>query len=173
MLASGSHPLYNRAQWISLCAVGMRTAVMFDLYKLERKRRRIENSYEPEFEKARVAKDENAIGVLIERERLELNEVDEKVAIFYTRKLLTEAGKLDVEVPPFKLDVGYWQFGEHSMAAVLTPKGRSYLRMLIDKEKARRFEVKVRWVKLLLPLITALAGLIGVLTGLFAVLHQH
>jgi hypothetical protein len=56
--------------------------------------------------------------------------------------------------------------------STLTAKGRTYLRKLIDEEKARRFELRVRWVKLLMPIIAALAGLVGALTGLVLALKK-
>jgi hypothetical protein len=44
---------------------------------------------------------------------------------------------------------------------------------LIGEEKARRFEVKTLWVtKFWIPLLAASIGIIGALTGFFAVL-QH
>ena len=56
---------------------------------------------------------------------------------------------------------------------VLTPEGRAHIRKLIDEEKARRFKVKTLWVtKLILPLLAALIGIVGAVTGLVAVL-QH
>ncbi len=57
---------------------------------------------------------------------------------------------------------------------MFTPRARSHLRKMIDEEKARRFEVKTLWVtKLILPLLAALIGIIGALTGLVAVLHHQ
>ena len=56
---------------------------------------------------------------------------------------------------------------------LVTLKGRAHIRKLIDEEKARRFEVKTLWVtKFWVPLLAALIGIIGALTGLVAVL-QH
>jgi hypothetical protein len=45
-------------------------------------------------------------------------------------------------------------------------------RKLIDDENGRCFEVTTRWVKLLLPIVAALAGLVGVITGLVPVLKK-
>jgi hypothetical protein len=57
--------------------------------------------------------------------------------------------------------------------ALVTLKGRAHIRKLIDQEKARRFEVKTVWVtKFWVPLLAALIGIVGALTGLVAVL-QH
>jgi hypothetical protein len=83
-----------------------------------------------------------------------------------------EAQRFDVEVPP-TTDTEMWTtHKEMGDQAFLTPKGRLHLRKLIDEEKARRFEVATLWVKLLLPIIIAFAGLLGTIAGLVAVLHR-
>jgi hypothetical protein len=86
-------------------------------------------------------------------------------------RLHVEASKLDIDVPP-RDDREIWD-EEGLNETYLTLKGRNHLRKLIDAEKARRFEVKTIWVtKFWLPLLAALVGIIGALTGLVAVL-QH
>jgi hypothetical protein len=83
-----------------------------------------------------------------------------------------EAWRFDVEVPP-ATDTEMWTTHEEmGDQPFLTPKGRLHLRKLIDGEKARRFEITTLWVKLLLPVIVALAGLLGTIAGLVAVLHR-
>jgi hypothetical protein len=88
--------------------------------------------------------------------------------------LLTEADELDIELPP-NTDHEIWSAGQMKEDAItlLTTRGRSKIRALIDAEKARRFEVKTLWVtKFWLPLLAALVGIIGALTGLVAVLRH-
>jgi hypothetical protein len=56
---------------------------------------------------------------------------------------------------------------------ILTPKGRLNIRKAIDEEKIRRREVAAWWWKTIwVPLVTALIGLTGALTGLIAVLRH-
>jgi hypothetical protein len=87
--------------------------------------------------------------------------------------LCYEARSLDVEVPPVT-DRDMWvKYDELAGESTLTSKGRLHLRKHIDEEKARRFEVTTLWVKLLLPVILAVAGLIGTIAGLVAVLHKR
>jgi hypothetical protein len=85
--------------------------------------------------------------------------------------LLITARELDVAVPPY-MDETIWQHSDYGPAE-LTAEGRGVVRKLIDAEKSRRFDVKTLWVtKFWLPLLSALVGIIGALTGLMAVL-QH
>lgn len=100
---------------------------------------------------------------------MELEPIESKIQVLIGQNIINEAEKLDVETPSYRSDSDLWTSSRYSGTVNLSPKGRSHLRKLIDEEKARRFEVKVRWIKLLVPLITALAGLIGVITGLVSV----
>jgi hypothetical protein len=80
-----------------------------------------------------------------------------------TVHLTLQARSYDIDLPDPD-DLTMWTKGGEK--GILTAKGRTYARKLIDDEKNRRFEVKVRWVKLLTPIISSLIGLIGVLIGL-------
>lgn len=56
----------------------------------------------------------------------------------------------------------------------LTGTGRSKVRKLIEEEKARLFEIKTLWItKLIPPVLVALIGIIGALTGFVAVLRHR
>lgn len=83
--------------------------------------------------------------------------------------LLWLAQKYDIS-PPDQNDAAMWE--EQDNAKVLSAKGRSFLRQLIDQERSRRSNVRMRWVKLLAPAIAGLAGLIGALTGLVLALKK-
>jgi hypothetical protein len=88
--------------------------------------------------------------------------------------ILTEADDLDIELPPDN-EPEIWMTGDVNGEAInlLTTRGREKVRQLVDAERSRRFEVKTLWVtKFWLPLLAALVGIIGALTGLVAVL-QH
>jgi hypothetical protein len=102
--------------------------------------------------------------------------VGELIDQHYSQKLCDEARKFDVEIPESD-EKGMWRTtpatSDDGDDIELTPKGRSTVRKLIDAEKARRFEVRTLWVmKFWLPLLAALVGIIGSLTGLVAIL-QH
>ena len=85
----------------------------------------------------------------------QLNHLDE---LLFTKALMQHAVRLDIEFPE---NPGYWKFVEPFGERALTPTGRNAVRKMIDVEKARRLEVKFRWLKLLIPIITALAALVG------------
>jgi hypothetical protein len=96
------------------------------------------------------------------------HEIERRIGV----SLCDEATNLDIEVPP-KSDLEVWQPSDDGIPFRMSTRGRAHLRTLIAAEKARRFEVKTLWItKFWLPLLAALVGIIGALTGLAAVL-QH
>jgi hypothetical protein len=135
---------------------------------LKYNRKQILSDYQKKVEKA--ANPSEAIALLSVR-HLELEIRDEEIEFEMSRSILLEAKELDVDIPDTN-DQVIWipdRFG----TPYLNSRGRSRLRKLIDEEKNRRFEVRTRWVtKFVLPLVAALIGIIGALTGLVAVL-QH
>jgi hypothetical protein len=88
-------------------------------------------------------------------------------------RLLGVARDLDIEVPHYTDNTMWVNDTGESGFMWFTSKGRAHVRKLIDEEKARRFEVKTLWVtKFWIPLLAALIGIIGALTGLVAI-WQH
>ena len=97
----------------------------------------------------------------------ELNGLDE---LSYTYSLTSAAALLDIELQD---SPNYWKVVEPFGERALTPTGRNALRKMIDDEKIRRREAKAWWWKtVIIPAITALAGFVGVITGLVAVLRK-
>ncbi len=145
---------------------------MFELWKLRREIRATRRSF---------ARDRK---ILVKRNAprddflpLDANEhflvqVDEQaIDTLISSRLLDEARKLDVEIPLLS-EQEMWVNIAHE-DSFLTAKGRSRVRKLIDEEKARRFDVKTLWVmKFWLPLILALAGLLGAATGFVLALKK-
>jgi hypothetical protein len=145
---------------------------MFELWKLRRRRRKVFNAYEKDIEKLQTKKAPADERYALEAQQyFETNEIDQEIDREIGHRLHTEALELDVGLPQLK-DEGMWIHDDNSNRVWLSASGRSQVRKLIDQEKGRRFEVTTRWVKLLLPIIAALAGLIGTITGLAAVLHK-
>ena len=105
----------------------------------------------------------------------EFVKVGDLIEMHYSQRLCDEARRLDVEIPEQE-EEGVWRPTTSTPAGddiALTSKGRHALRKLIDAEKARRFEVKTLWLlKFWVPLLASLIGIIGALTGLFAVLRH-
>jgi|SRR5438876_6611334 hypothetical protein len=103
-----------------------------------------------------------------------LGEVDRKIEDYLNSRILMEAKLLDIDIPKSD-DHDCWVATEpekYYSARRLTQTGRARIRLMIDEEKTRRFEVRVRWVKLLIPAISALAGLAGAITGVVLALKK-
>jgi hypothetical protein len=112
--------------------------------------------------------------VLFKQQSAEIDRIDFLIESARSNQLISRALALDLEFPP-QSEEQLWNekqfFGIKFQ--VLSPRGRSVLRSKIDAEKARRFEVRTLWVtKFWLPLLAALVGIIGALTGLVAVLRH-
>jgi hypothetical protein len=142
--------------------------MMSYLDNLKYERKRISLEYQRKIWEA--TKPTDAIALIEVRNR-ELELRDEEIEFEMSSRILLEAKELDVDIPDPN-DGKLWIPSRYEIP-YLTSTGRAGLRKLIDEEKARRFEVKTRWVtKFILPLVAALIGIIGALTGLVAIL-QH
>ena len=149
---------------------------MFEVWKLNRQLRRVQRVFANDYKKLvkRKAPPEE-FQKLDASEYFEVQEAEKALDWAVGNRLHREARSLDVEVPPYGDNQMWFHDEENSRVWLtsLTSKGRAHVRKLIDEEKARRFEVKTRWVtKFILPFLAALIGLIGALTGLVAVLEH-
>jgi hypothetical protein len=145
---------------------------MFRLWQLKRRVRIAERRYARAYSDCRKNNVAPEQSIAVERTNSQLRDAEAAVEAYVGFLLLSEAQALDVEIPLLN-DREMWTSDEQKSTTWFSPKGRTHVRKLIDAEKARRFEVKTLWVtKFWLPLLAALVGIIGALTGLFAVL-QH
>lgn len=143
--------------------------VMFELWKLKRKIRSVQRAYAKDrakLEKKKAPREE--LDQLEASEFYEVREIEKEIEKIEGGRLWRQARHLDVETPrPTEKEMWIEEFG----SLWFSPKGRAYVRKLVDEEKARRFEVKSRWVaKIIIPLLSLLVGIIGAITGLVAVL---
>lgn len=91
--------------------------------------------------------------------------INEDISILVTTYLVSKATKHFISIPPRK-DEGMWeQCNKISERFVLTNAGISALRSSIRAEAKERRD-------LLIPLIAALTGIIGIVTGLIAVIKK-
>jgi hypothetical protein len=146
---------------------------MFRLWKLKFRRWRVQAKFDKESKRLRKQKESrDKINELAAEEYYTIRDFDEAIDHLLGRALLRQANALDVEVPPTE-DRTMWTTTENGDHYYFTLKGRSYVRKLVDAEKARRFDVKTLWVtKFWIPLLAASIGIIGALTGFFAILHK-
>lgn len=147
---------------------------MFKLWRLKWQRFRINLRYERTIKQLNSQKkdtDEASYNKFNE-----LDVVDTYIDMELADSLLQEAKELDVDYPHLRgdaLDSPLWEENQYSGRPFLSAQGRFELRKKIDEEKTRRFNVQTLWVtKFWVPLLAALVGIIGALTGLAAVL-QH
>ena len=97
--------------------------------------------------------------------------MDEWIDSILSDRLTQKARELDIELPSYE-EPKFWRKYEDSEVLYLSARGRSVVRKLVDEEKARRFEVTTRWVKLialLAPVLGAAAGFIGAMIGWVAI----
>jgi hypothetical protein len=139
----------------------------WNLRKLERLRRETRKAYAEKAEQYRKDKNRTAedMQALDAEEYFESKMVDEAVNVFLSNRLLDQAAHYDIEIPQ---DDGAWQYSEDGQQRYLNAKARASLREFIHPAKTRNFEEWARWI----PFIMAFAGLIGVITGLVAVLKK-
>ena len=150
---------------------------MLRIWKLKRWRTRIDKTHEKKMAALRSKKKLGPYELVEEEYEYQDRRKDIDGAIEYalSQVLVDEANALDVPKPSY-MEKDLWDQDEQDgeVAIWLNVNGRAHLRKLIDERKARNFESRTLWVtKFWLPLLAALVGIIGALTGLFAVLHRN
>jgi hypothetical protein len=85
-----------------------------------------------------------------------------------TYGLIDKGRPLDIDLPDE--DDTYWTTLEVIGTRALTSAGRHHLRRMIDDEIMRRREAKAWWWKnVIIPAVTALTGLGGIVVGILAI----
>lgn len=140
--------------------------------RLSLARTRLEKAYAKDIAEAFKAKDFKRMSSLQAELRFETDLHDEEVDAYITRTVLSEARRLKVPVPSRinedNSETEYWYEGHHTGGRYLTREGLAVVRAEIRSERRARHEDRAQWVQWL----TALAGVIGALTGLVAVLTK-
>ncbi len=102
----------------------------------------------------------------------ETDELNEELEALRTRRLLRQAYRLDVPVPPRPTEDHrdeFWVQGSMTGSWHLTQAGINKVRTDIRTEIRARQDTRAYWLRW----IAAITGLVGALTGLFAVLGKH
>lgn len=86
--------------------------------------------------------------------------------VYQTLSLEDKARRLGIEIPDDK--AGWWE-GDKGLSP-FTATGIIGVRKIIRDERFRRLE---QWVKVVIPVISALTGLLGILFGLLTLLWKH
>jgi|SRR5579872_2493407 len=139
----------------------------WNLRKLQKLRREMRKEYAKKTEEYRTDKSKTSedLRELDADEYFESKQVDEAVNVFLSNRLLDQATQYDIEIPQ---DEASWTYTEDGQQHYLNAKARAVLRELIHTAKGRNFEEWARWI----PFVMAVAGLIGVFTGLVAVFKK-
>jgi hypothetical protein len=139
---------------------------MFELWKLKRKQSKLLKKTVAPIKFNRPI--DEAQARLFTEDVADLLDTDNRIQELHDQHLRREAFHLDIELPT---DEAAWKSDpDLEIFRQLTPAGRASLRRTIDEEKTRRREVKAWWWKnVVIPAITALTGLAGVITGMIAV----
>jgi hypothetical protein len=149
---------------------------MLRIWKLKRARARIDKDYEEKMAALRNKKGapNYEFGEVEYDYHERRKDIDGAIEYMLSQILLDKANDLDVPKPPYT-EKQLWDQDEQDGEVLiwLNANGRAHLRKLMAEEKTRRFESRTLWVtKFWLPLLAALVGIIGALTGLFAVIHK-
>jgi hypothetical protein len=141
-------------------------------FLLERRRKRIIQDYQRGMIQVRKKGDRDAEESLKYDYRSELAMLHEDQELRFTNQLLRTARRLRVHTPAYPkigkngfIESEDWDQGIQG-ELYLTVTGIAKVRAAINEEEKRRSERRAPWVQWL----TALAGVIGALTGLVAVL---
>ena len=147
---------------------------MFDLWKLRWRLWQIRRTTAQETAKLQNRKTSSYDFQQLEwDEQNAVQDAEKYFAFKEGKKLRKQAVALDIELPPTTDNTIWYDDTRESGFMWFTQKGRAHVRRLIDQERERRFNVKTLWVtKFWLPLLAALVGIIGALTGLFAIMHR-
>lgn len=136
------------------------------LRRLSKRKRKIRDSFGKDLISARAAdKSMNDLRSLESEAWFEEGMVDEEIALLITDFLIAKADKHFIATPSRKEEEMWEQCNKISERFVLTNVGISAIRSSIRAEaKERRYFI--------LPVIAALTGVIGTITGLIAVLKK-
>jgi hypothetical protein len=130
--------------------------------QLQRKRRRLRDSYEADLQVARARRDWDELNSIGSELSFETGLIEDDIAVLESRYLLAEAERLLVPRPKF-IDGETYVRSEHTEKYHLTPETMVKLRRVVREERSARSHLALTWV-------AALTGVVGALTGLAAIL---
>jgi hypothetical protein len=146
----------------------------FRLWQLKHQWHKSQKAFAKRFEALKRDKGTNPYaGAELQADEHDADEMfDEAIEMVRSRYLLDQAIELDVEVEYPKQNKELWKWNENAEHHILNQKGRNLVQDLINKQKDKNSEDWARFSKIFVPIISAIAGLIGTIIGLVAVM-QH
>lgn len=146
----------------------------WNLWKFRRHRRAIKKTFADKDKLLREKGSSNpyAAAEVQYDEYLESRDINEWIDAYRSDYLIDQAIELDVETPPVSDDSEFRTWTDDGEHCYLSRKGRDLLQDLINKKKDRDSEDWARFSRTFVPIISSIAGLIGVITGLVAVFRH-
>lgn len=105
-------------------------------------------------------------------EYFETKMLEEAKNAFLSSRLIEQAAKFDVEVPPVSTEGEFWTYTDDGDRVYLTAKGRALIRGLVHIEKERHAADWDRRLKASASIIGVLAALCGAATGVILALKK-
>ena len=142
-----------------------------DLYKLNRREKKLDAEEERVRKKAKEKKDQSILDEWYGTVGYwEYDDIEWERKKIVSDSLVSEADELHLPRPQYG-DKAKWEEDRPQMVTgyVLTPEAMVELRTVIRKEKRERRETVEWWVKIIGGLITIGTGLVGALIGLISV----
>jgi hypothetical protein len=153
------------------------------LRDLQKQKRRVFKLYDKRRHDQKAHKNEEIKEAIEYEEMHEISEIEDEIKELHSRRIIEQAERYDLVVPEFKLGDareeseedwkksyynGDWEKSLYRETWMLNGRARAELRSAIHKEQKERrefWQMKLVWA-------TALAGVIGTLTGLVSALHR-
>lgn len=135
--------------------------------KLKERRWKMRKRFAERLEKIKDGTDKNpyAYPELQGDEYFEEQMMEEDRNGYLSHRLLLQADEYDVEVPPLS-EKDLWRYTDDGENCYLTLKGRDLMRDRVNQAKDRNSADWARRSKIWVPIITAVAALLGAATGL-------
>jgi len=141
--------------------------MIFDeLARLQRQRKRLSRTFDPLIAKAQKEKRQEDLQGLLSEFFFERDLINDTINCLETRRLQSKAEDLGIPVPRYEAESESWQKGFQPNVVFLSDKARHELSCQIREEKRQRREEITAWIRdLLLPVITVLAMVIGIISA--------
>lgn len=137
--------------------------------KLALKARLLDSAFHKDIERARGARNFDAVRHLEDQHQFEARMMQEEMDQEYSDRLVQTASQLRVPIPRWRDEEGElttdWLQGTETGYIYLSEKGIDRVREAIRSEERWNQEKRAHWILW----ITALTGLVGAITGLVAI----